>query len=211
MWVAMAYDILLERHGRILRINYSGRVDLAERKQAATEALDRAAHDGIERFLLDFRQATCLIGDDTAIRALARYLADKLGHRNARVVWLVTHDHQLSHGVEDLAREFGVANQRFCDLGAAFAWLEQPDAPKPAARPQASKKMGAPPASAFPPRRALALAMQASDPQVPMPPVQFAAIAQLAQDLLDAGLEDATVLHLARRMFEVVRSAPPVH
>jgi hypothetical protein len=206
----MAYDILLERHGRILRINYSGRVDLAERREAATKALDRAAHDSIDRFLLDYRQASCLVGDDPAIRALAQYLADKLGHRNARVAWLVTHDHQLSHGVEDLARGFGVANQRFCDLDAAFAWLQQPDAPKPAAQPQASKKMGRSSALVFPPRRALALAMKASDPQVPMPPVQFAAIAQLTQELLDAGLEDATVLDLAKRMFEVVRSVPPL-
>ena len=205
----MVYDILLEKHGRILRINYSGRMDLAERRMAATKALERAAHDGIDRFLLDYRQATCMVGDETASRELAQYLADKLGHRNARVAWLVTHDHQLSPGVEDRARGLGVANRRFRDLDAAFAWLEQPDAPEPAALPRVSEKMGSPSASVSRPRRALALAMKASDPQVPMPPVQFAAIAQLTQELLDAGLEDATVLHLARRMFEVVRSVPP--
>lgn len=187
----MAYDIFLERNGRILRVRYSGRVDIEERKAAAENVLGRAAHDGISRFLLDYRQATCRIGDEPSSQALAQYLAGKLGNRKARVAWLVTHDHQLSASVEDLTRSYGVANQRFNDLDAALAWLEQPDEPEPAAVPL---------------RPALALAMEASDPQVPMPPVQFAAIVQLVQELLDAGIEQPVALRLASRMFEVVKS-----
>lgn len=189
----MAYDIFLERNGRILRVRYSGRVDIEERKTAAEKVLGRATHDGISRFLLDYRQATSDLGDEPSSQALAQYLAGKLGNRNARVAWLVTHDHQLSASVEDLTSGFGVASRRFRDLDAAFAWLEQPDEPEPEP-------------AAVPLRPALVLAMEASDPQVPMPPVQFAAIVQLVQELLDAGIEQPVALRLARRMFEVVKS-----
>src|SRR3546814_18890337 len=64
--------------------------------------------------------------------------------------------------------------------------------------------IGAPAAMPSPPRRALALAMEASDPRIHVPPLQFAAIAKLVQELLDEGLDEAKVLRLARRMFEVV-------
>ena len=195
----MAYDITLERDGRILWVRYSGQMDINERRAAAEGVLERAAHAGIGRFLLDYRQATCLVGDEAASQALATYLADKLGHRNARVAWLVTYDHQLSTSVEDLTRSFGIANKRFNDLDAAFAWLDQADI----------EELGAPPATASPVRRALALAMQASGPQDPMAPARFAAIVQLVQELLDAGMEEAIALDAARRMFEVVRTTPP--
>src|SRR3546814_14146353 len=47
-----------------------------------------------------------------------------------------------------------------------------------------------------PPRRALALAMEASDPRIHVPPLPFAAIAKLVQELLDEGLDEAKVLRL---------------
>jgi hypothetical protein len=194
----VAYDIRFERDGRVLRVTYTGRVDIAERRAAAVKALECATHDGINRFLLDYRQATSLVGDEPSNQALARYLVDKLGHRDARVAWLVTHDHQLSPGVEDLTHSLGVVSRRFNDLDAAFAWLDRADI----------EELGAPPATDSPPRRALALAMQASDPRDPMPPVQFAAIVKLVQELLDAGMEETVALGVARRMFDIVRIAP---
>lgn len=196
----MAYDITLERDGRILRVRYSGQMDINGRRAAAEGVLELAVHAGISRFLLDYRQASCLVGDEASSQALAKYLADKLGHRNARVAWLVTHDHQLSTSVEDLTRSFGIANKRFNDLDAAFAWLDRADI----------EELGAPPATASPVRRALALAMQASDPQDPMAPAQFAAIVKLVQELLNAGMEETVALGAARRMFEVVRTTPPL-
>jgi hypothetical protein len=194
----VAYDILLERDGRVLRVIYSGQMDISERKAAAATVLERATHDGIDRFLLDYRQATSLVGDEPSNQTLAQYLADKLGHRNARVAWLVTHDHQLSPDVENLTRDLGLVSRRFNDLDAAFAWLERADI----------EELGAPPATDPPPRRALALAMEASDPRDQVSPVQFATIVKLVQELLDAGMEEAIALGVARRTFEIIRIAP---
>lgn len=207
----MAYNIFLERDGRILRVSYSGRVDIAERGAAAGKALEQSTYDDINRFLLDYRQATCLVGDQPSSEALAQFLADKLRQRNARIAWVVTHGHQLSPRVENLTHDFGVANRRFHDLEAAFAWLEQPDAPEPKPVPEPEMLVQPEAKTGFgsPRRPALALAMEASDQQVPMPPVQFAAIVQLVQELLDVGIEEAAALRLAKRMFEIVRSAPP--
>ena len=201
----MAYDIFLERDGQVLRVRYSGRVGITERRAAAEAVLGRARHDAISRFLLDYRAATYVPSDPESSQALARYLADKLGHRNAKVAWLVTHDHQLGVAVERHTGEFGIPNRRFQNLEAAMAWLEQPTEPG-----EREDQPSAPIPAPAPPRRALTLAMQASDPMLPpLPPVQFAAIVKLVQELLDEGLDDDKVLPLARRMFEIAYGGQP--
>ena len=193
----MAYEIHLEREGRLLRVRYSGQVGIHERTAAAQAAFKRAAPAGINRFLLDYRSATYLPGDAAAGQALARYIADQLHGRDARVAWLVTYDHQLGPSVEQHTGELGIINRRFYEMDAAVSWLMQSGEADP-------PHTGSDPHAPSPPRRALALAMEAADPMLPLPPVQFAAIAQLAQELLDEGLDEAKVLGLARRMFEIV-------
>lgn len=195
----MPYEVLLEHDKRILRVNLSGQLDISERRAVVVSVLARAAHEGIDRLLLDYRRATAFIGDDASNQALAKYLSDGLDHSSAKLAYLLTHDHQLSPDVERLARDLGLASQRFHDLDAAFAWLEQVDA----------GMLGAPPVTASPLRRALALSMSASDPNEPLPSVQFAGVVKLVQELLDAGIEETMTLGLARRTFEVISNATP--
>lgn len=209
----MPYDIHIERGGRLLRVRYSGQVGIRERSAAAEAAFARADPAGIRRFLLDYRGATYLAGDQPSNRRLAQYLAEELGSRPARVAWLVNYDHQLGPSVEMLTTEFGVPNKRFYDYDAAIAWLEQPidDAPAiKAAAGTADSMAQVPSPVAGLPRRALGLAIMASDPSVTIPPVQFAAITKLVEELLDEGLDEDRVMRLARRMFEIVNDGRPI-
>ena len=196
----MSYQILIEHDGRILRVRYSGQIGIEERIAAAEAVLGRRTHASINRYVLDYRGATYLPGDEASNRALARYLADMLAGRDARIAWLMNYDHQLGPSVERLTGDFGVTNGRFYNIESAMAWLLQPaDAMRP--------MMGSAPEAPSPPRRALALAMGIADPSRPLPPTQFAGVTRLVQDLLDEGLDEATVQRLAGRMFEVVYAA----
>ena len=198
----MSYQILIEHDGRIVRVRYSGQIGIEERIAAAEAVLGRRTHASINRYVLDYRGATYLPGDEASNRALARYLADMLAGRDARVAWLMNYDHQLGPSVEKLTGDFGVTNARFYNIDAAMAWLSQPaDAMRP--------MMGNAPEAPSPPRRALALAMGIADPSRPLPPTQFAGVTRLVQDLLDEGLDDDKVLPLARRMFEIAYGGQP--
>lgn len=202
----MAHDIFLEHNG-ILRVRYSGQIGIEERRIVAEQVFGSRKYDHISRFLLDYRLATHLASDLETARKTARYLAERLRGRNARVAWLVTYDHQLAPEVEELAREFGLASRRFREYLPALAWLQRTDADDgtEAAEP---KVMGLPGATPSPPRRALALAMEACEPFPPLPPLQFAALTRILQELLDEGLDEARVRSLAARMVEMVYDSP---
>ncbi|MDG6347774.1 hypothetical protein QAA18_03305 [Luteimonas sp. 8-5] len=202
----MAHDIFLEHNG-ILRVRYSGQIGIEERRIVAERVFGSRAYDHISRFLLDYRLATHLASDPETARKTAHYLAERLRGRNARVAWLVTYDHQLAPEVEELAREFGLANRRFREYLPAIAWLQRTDTDDgaEAAEPEV---MGLPSATLSPPRRALILAMEACAPFPQLPPLQFAALARILQELLDEGLDEARVQSLAARMVEMVYGLP---
>ena len=210
----MPYDIHLERNGRIMRVRYSGQVGIRERSNAAEAVFARPDFPSIDRFLLDYRGATYLAGDQPSNRRLAQYLAAQLKDRQAKVAWLVNYDHQLGPSVEKLTTEFGISNHRFYDYDAAIAWLEQPvdDAPDDGIIADTDGEMIAAQPSLVTrlPRRALALAMMASGPTLSIPPVQFAAVTKLVEELLDEGLDEDKVMRLARRMFEIVNDGRPI-
>ena len=202
----MAHDLFLEHNG-ILRVRYSGQVGIGERRIVAERIFGSPAYAGVNRFLLDYRLATHLVSDPGTARQTARYLAERLRGRDARVAWLVTYDHQLAHEVEQLAHEFGVVNRRFRDYDAAIAWLAgvETDAVAETAEPEV---LGVPGGTPSPPRRALVLATEACAQFPPMPPLQFAALARIVQELLDEGLDEARVQSLAARMVEMVYGLP---
>lgn len=209
----MAHDIFLEHNG-ILRVRYSGQIGIGERRIVAERVFESPAYAGANRLLLDYRSATHLAADRETTGRMARYLAERVRGRDARVAWLVTHDHQLAPEVEHLAYEFGVVNRRFRDYDAAIGWLQRagPDDGTEDTEPEI---MGMPDTSASPPRRALVLAMEACAPFPPLPPLQFAALARILQELLDEGLDETRVRSLAARMVEMAygfpapRPAPP--
>lgn len=210
----MPYDIHLELNGRILRVRYSGQVGVRERSTAAEAVFARADYPAIDRFLLDYRGATYLPGDQSSNRRLAQYLAERLSDRQAKVAWLVNYDHQLGLSVERLTSEFGIPNQRFYDYDAAIAWLQQPlDDPAVTATTADTGEeaiLAQPSPATRLPRRALALAMMAAGPTLSVPPVQFAAVTKLVDELLDEGLDEDKVMRLARRMFEIVNDGRPI-
>ena len=211
----MAHDIFLEHNG-ILRVRYSGQIGIEERRIVAERVFGSRAYDHISRFLLDYRLATHLVGDPGTARQTARYLAERLQGRDARVAWLVTYDHQLAYEVEELAREFGMVNRRFRDYNAAIAWLQRAevrdladtDADANADATSEPEVMGLPDATVSPPRRALVLAMEASAAFPQLPPLQFAALVRIVQELLDEGMDETKVEALAERMVEMVYGAP---
>lgn len=205
----MAHEIFLEHNG-ILRVRYSGQIGIEERRIVAERVFGSPEYDNVSRFMLDYRLGTHLATDIETARKTARYLAERLRGRNARVAWLVNYDHQLAPEVEQLAREFGVVNRRFREYLPAVAWLQRSDDddgtdPTATTEPEV---MGLPSATISPPRRALVLAMEACAPFPSLPPLQFAALARIVQELLDEGLDEARVKSLAARMVEMVYGLP---
>jgi hypothetical protein len=92
---------------------------------------------------------------------------------------------------------------RFRDRDLAMQWLREAGPDDADDLPSASAPDEPPPAR----RDVDRLVDQALDPAMPVAPVTYAAIEQLVQELLDAGLPEPEVLGVARRMAAVITAS----
>jgi len=187
----MPYEFVVDQDRQMLWVRYSGAVTVAERQAAAEHVLGEATGPDLRRILLDYRRATTSSTDEASGKALAGYLAGKLGGRGARVAWLVTYDHQLDPLVEGETREHGVANERFHDMDKAVEWLMQAEPAAEAVDEADSGSFGLDMALGSS-RRAQGTFEVKVAPQSPdNPPAQAAALGRLSLDKRYSGPLDA--------------------
>lgn len=186
----MPLEIVVDTAARILRARYTGEIGVADRHGFARQVLEKAQRTGIYRWLLDFRQAQSRGSAPAEIRRMADEFTPQFPH-GVRMAYLLSYDHQLDDSLESIVRSRGVLVERFHDLDAAVAWLQAGDTDA-ANAPESPESPAA--------RRAFRLVDEAIDPAARLSPEQFTAIGELIDVLLAAGIDDATVARLARRM-----------
>jgi len=197
----MPCDIQVDPVARVVHARYRGEVTLKQRHEMAGQVLARAEAGGFDRVLLDFRAAQSLESDPDATRRIADTYAPRIGP-DMRLAYLVRYDYQVDPSVEALGRERGVRVERFNDLDAAMAWLQERDTP--VATPEATGAAAAPPApGAADIRRTMRLAAEIAG--APLSPEQFAALGGLVHDLLAAGIPEDRVREMAGRLSEAMR------
>ena len=195
----MPFDIVVASAAGILRARYTGEVGLDQRVSFARRLLDEAERAGIHRWLLDFRGAHARVGRrDDVVR-----MADELASRiplDARIAYLMTHRHQVDDEVGGLLRSAGLDVERFVDPGKAVAWLRSDPSPRIAEARAADPD----------PNRAYRLVADAIAPTIQLSPPQFAALGELAQDLLARGIEDRVIQRIVGRLSGNMGSGRPV-
>lgn len=194
----MPFEIVVDTDARILRARYTGEVGMDDRRRFARQVMEKAQRSGIYRWLLDFRQAQVRSADPDDIVRMADEFSPRLPP-GVRMAYLVMYHHQLDDSLEGLMRDRGVQVERFHDRETAVGWLQDDDAGGPAAPPATTMLS-----------RALRLAAEAIGPAARVSPDQFVAMGELVHELLASGLDDATVMRIARRMVAAMdASAPP--
>ena len=185
----MAFEIVVDTAAQILRARYTGEVGLEERMSLGRRVLEEAERTGIYRILLDFRAAHARVGNTDDVGRMADMVAPSLPS-DARLAYLMRYQHQDDEAVGDLVRTRGVEVERFTNPDVALAWLQED---RPGGQPE-------PPAGDPEPNRAYRLVADAIDPAIQLSPRQFAALGELAQELLGRGVDDATVRQITLRM-----------
>ena len=193
----MAFEIVVDTAAQILRARYTGEVGLGERMALGRRVLEEAERTGIYRILLDFRSAHARVGNVDDVGRMADMVAPSLPF-DARLAYLMTHQHQVDDAVGELIRTRGVEVERFTDPDVAVAWLQED---RSVAQPEA-------PAHDLEPNRAYRLVADAIDPAVQLSPPQFAALGELAQELLARGIDDAATQRIVGRLSGAMGGRP---
>ena len=193
----MAFEIVVDSVAGILRARYTGEVGLAERVSFARRLLNEAERTGIQRWLLDFRGAQARAGRPDDVGRMVDEFALRIP-LDARIAYLMTHLHQVDDEVGVLLRSAGIEVERFTDPGKAVAWL-QSDSPPRTVEARADPD----------PNHAYRLVADAIDPRVQLSPPQFAALGELAQDLLARGIDDGVIRQIVGRLSGNMGSGRP--
>lgn len=210
----MPFEIKHDRAAGILHARYGGVVDMAQRIALARRVLAEAERTGSYRWLLDFRDAQSLVAEEADVARMADEFSPQLP-AGTRMAYLLRYDHQLNAALEDSMRSRGVPVERFHDADAAIAWLQatgdgvegddgrdvEPgpgQAPAPAATDDPQVDL----------RHALRLVGEIVEANAPVSPDQFAALGELVQALLEAGLDDAAIRRVCGRMAHAMRGLP---
>ena len=187
----MPLEIVVDNFARIVRARYTGELDIGERISLARRVLEEARRTGIFRWLLDFREAQALVGEQAQVTRMADEFTPQLPD-DTRMAYLLNYDHQLDGSLESLVRGRGVHVERFRDLGQAIAWLRAEPAQSPGA------------ASGNDLHRALRVAAESTG-SAPLLPEQFAAIGELVHDLLATRMDETKVRQVAGRVSAAMR------
>lgn len=188
----MPFEIAIDSAARVLRARYTGEVGLDERASSALRVLQEAERTGIYRWLLDFRGAHARVGKSVDVMRMWSEFASKLPP-DARLAYLMTYDHQVDDAVGAVIRSGGVEVERFTNPGGAVAWLLSAHSPQVEATPADTDPDGA-----------YRLVADAIDPAIQLSPSQFAALGELAQELLARGSGDAVTQRLVGRLSGVM-------
>jgi len=119
----MPYTMQLDPARGLLDLRYHGVVSIAQRLQAAEEALPLLRDSGVRRILIDLMQALAAPDTIDDFRAFTARITGEPLFRQSRTAFVAPPVNYTNHLVEVLADAHHYPFSRFVDRDAAIDWL----------------------------------------------------------------------------------------
>lgn len=119
----MSYSIALDPDLQILDLRYHGVVSIAQRLEAANEALPLLRSSGVRRILIDLMQATAGADSIDRVRAFASRVTHEPLFLHSRTAFVAPPVNSNNHLIEVLMDAHHYPFSRFSDRDRAIAWL----------------------------------------------------------------------------------------
>lgn len=119
----MPYTLQLDEVRGLLDLRYHGVVSVAQRLQAADEALPLLRESGLRRILIDLMQAVAAQDSIDDFRAFVARINGEPVFRQSRTAFVAPPVNYSNHLVEVLADAHHYPFSRFVDREQAVAWL----------------------------------------------------------------------------------------
>ena len=119
----MPYTLQLDPERGLLDLRYHGVVSIAQRLQAANEALPLLRDSGVRRILIDLMQAVAAPDTIDDFRGFAARITAEPLFRQSRTAFVAPPVNYTNHLVEVLVDAHHYPFERFVDRTAAIDWL----------------------------------------------------------------------------------------
>jgi len=119
----MPYTLQLDPERGLLDLRYHGVVSIAQRLQAANEALPLLRDSGVRRILIDLMQAVAAPDTIDDFRGFAARITSEPLFRQSRTAFVAPPVNYTNHLVEVLVDAHHYPFERFVDRDRAIAWL----------------------------------------------------------------------------------------
>lgn len=119
----MPYTLQLDPERGLLDLRYHGVVSIAQRLQAANEALPLLRDSGVRRILIDLMQAVAAPDTIDDFRGFAARITGEPLFRQSRTAFVAPPVNYTNHLVEVLVDAHHYPFERFVDRAAAIDWL----------------------------------------------------------------------------------------
>jgi hypothetical protein len=119
----MPYSLKLDPDRGLLDLRYHGVVSIAQRLQAADEALPLLRDSGVRRILIDLMQATAAPDAIDDFRAFAARITGEPLFLQSRTAFVAPPVNYTNHLIEVLVDAHHYPFSRFTDREEAIAWL----------------------------------------------------------------------------------------
>ena len=119
----MAYTLQLDHELGLLDLHYHGVVSVAQRLQAADEALPMLRDSGVRLILIDLMQAVAAPDTVDDFRAFTARITSEALFRQSRTAFVAPPVNATNHLIEVLADAHHYPFSRFVDRDAAIQWL----------------------------------------------------------------------------------------
>ncbi|WP_166211978.1 hypothetical protein [Cognatiluteimonas telluris] len=119
----MPYTMQLDRDRGLLDLRYHGVVSIAQRLQAADEAVPLLRESGVRRILIDLIGAVAAPDAIDDFRAFATRITGEPVFRQSRTAFIAPPVNYTNHLIEVLVDAHHYPFSRFVDRDAAIAWL----------------------------------------------------------------------------------------
>ncbi|MDB6163532.1 MAG: hypothetical protein JWL98_964 [Xanthomonadaceae bacterium] len=120
---SVAYTMQLDPVLGILDLRYHGVVSVAQRRQAATEAVPLLRDSGVRRILIDLMQATAAPDTIDDFRAFAAHITREPLFLQSRTAFVAPPVNYTNHLIEVLVDAHHYPFSRFSERAQAIAWL----------------------------------------------------------------------------------------
>lgn len=119
----MPYTLQLDTTRNMLDLRYHGVVSVAQRVQAAQEALPLLRDSGVRRILIDLMQASPAPDGIDDFRAFVARITREPLFLQSRTAFVAPPVHYTNHLIEVLVDAHHYPFSRFTDRDVAIAWL----------------------------------------------------------------------------------------
>ena len=119
----MPYTMQLDHERGLLDLRYHGVVSVAQRLQAANEALPLRRESGVRRILIDRMQAVAAPDAIDDFRAFAARITSEPLFRQSRTAFVAPPVNYTNHLIEVRVDAHHYPFSRFVDRDAAIQWL----------------------------------------------------------------------------------------